>query len=98
MAANRLEDRGNLLLRESNAEKNRGRLFDCIADVVPTRQGARFFGTVPDEDPEVMQPGGGVDHIIVVDLALADQAGQPIETWLVSELIDRPGLTADIFG
>jgi len=53
---------------------------------------------MPHKNAQIMQPGGGKNHVIVVDLAGADFTGERIEAGLMAEFIDgaRLGGLADL--
>jgi hypothetical protein len=50
------------------------------------------------KDAEVMEPRGGIDHVVVVRETLADQPGQRVQPRLMSQLVDWQRLAAHILG
>ncbi len=106
--------RSGLAGRQMGADGlNRGRDFLCretklfeelryfpggVDDVVPLRQRGNVFGPVTDKHAEVMQPRGGVEHIIVVRLIVGNARGQVVEARLMTKLVPRFGLRADVVG
>lgn len=72
-----------------------------IRDVTPAGEFGGLFGTIPDKDAEVVQPGRGADHVAIVAEIGADDRRQNIQTRLVTKFVDRTCLIfdgADQFG
>ncbi|GAB4117302.1 MAG: hypothetical protein Fur005_24370 [Roseiflexaceae bacterium] len=51
-----------------------------------------------NKHPEIVQPGGSIQHIIVVYHPHTDLGCQGIHSWLMAIFIDRLGVFANIFG
>src|SRR5208282_1458824 len=84
--------------RKAGLQKSRRRLLHRVADIVPGGKFARVFGPMTDEDAEVMEPCGGIDHVVVVGEARADQPGQRVQPRLMSQFVDWQRLAAHILG
>ena len=63
---------GIFLLGEASFGEDRGGFFGDIGYVVPGLEGFFVFGTVADEDTEVVEPDSGEDYVVVVGQAVAD--------------------------
>jgi hypothetical protein len=87
-----LEDGGNFGIGEAGIAENRRGLGAGVGDVIPAAEGFRFFRAVADEDAEIVKPGGGADHVLVVMEAVANRKCKRLQAGLVAELIHRPGL------
>jgi hypothetical protein len=87
----------DLAFGEPELPQDRGHPAGGINDVIPCRQRRRVFRAVADEDPQVVHPGGGKEHVIVARLTLGEPFGELVKPGLVAELVRRLRLGADVF-
>src|ERR1035437_4048877 len=88
----------NLSFRESKLLQDRRRHAGDVSHMVPRGQCRRVFRTVADEYPEVVHPGGGIEDVVVVCLALGEPPRELVKPGLVAELVGRLRLGADVVG
>jgi hypothetical protein len=69
--------------------------LDSILYVIPIRESVGILGPVPDKNAKVVQPRGGVDHVVIVWRSLADVSGELVKPGLVAEFIKGTRLTSD---
>ena len=62
---------------------------DGVGDVIPLRQRDRIGRSMADEDPEIVQPAGGKQDVIIKVCIAGQAAGQRIESRLVAEFVAR---------
>src|SRR5205823_5296793 len=98
MGADDLNYGRNLLAGKSEALKKSGHFFERVSHIVPFGQCDTVFGTMADEDANVVQPGRGVEDVIVERFVLRELLREFVETRLMAELIGRIGLGADVLG
>ena len=64
--------------------------------MIPGCQRCQVFRAVADKYSEVVQPGRGKQHVVIVGLALGQQFRQLVKPGLVAELVRRLRLGADV--
>lgn len=92
-----VHDRRNPGFRKAELPQNLRRLAAGISHMVPSRQRGRVFGTMADEDPEVMQPRRSEKHVIIAGLTLGEPFREMVKPRLMTEFVRRLGLGADVF-
>jgi len=95
MRSNCFEDSGNFLRRKVSASQNLWDMLAGIGDVIPFGKLFGIFGTMTDEDSEIMKPGRRVDDIIVIVQTCANLLCQSIEPWLVPVFVYWTGIVLD---
>ena len=73
-------------------------MFGGVGDVVPFCQLRRVFRTMTDENAQVMQPGGGIKHVIIKRLAARKLLRQMIKARLMTEFVRRVGVRPNVVG
>src|ERR1035441_6833238 len=73
-----------------------GHLADGIGHVVPCSERRWGFRTVADEDPQIMHPCRGIEDIVIVRPAFRQACGELIKPGLVTELVRRLRLGANV--
>src|ERR1051325_4016066 len=79
------------------AQEGRG-LFGGVGNVVPGRQRGRVLRTVTEEDAEVVQPCGRIEHVALEGLIFGKLRGQIVEPGLMTEFFRGVALCADVIG
>src|ERR1051326_2640277 len=92
------DDDRDFLGGKSELPQEGGRLFGGGGNVVPGRQRCRVFRTMTEEDAEVVQPGGGIEHVVIIVLIFGKLGGKLIEPGLMTKLFRGIGLGADVIG
>src|SRR5258708_36564446 len=54
-----------------------------ISDIVPGSQFVRILGPVPDEHANIVHPGRGVEHIVVIGTTFAQRPRQLVKPRLI---------------
>jgi len=91
-----LNDCWNLGFWKTRSVQDLGCLAAGITHVVPGCQRSRVFRTMADEDPEIVQPGGSVKHVVIVGLTLGQPFRKLVKPGLMAELVRRLRLGADV--
>ncbi len=78
MGSDGFHDLCNFCRREATPGQRCRGLLHGIDDIVPAGECLRVFGPMSNEHPQVMEPCGGVDHIVIVGHPLAYQLRQRI--------------------
>ena len=93
-----LDNGWNFLGGKAESLKQGGCFFERVSDVIPFCERDWVFGTMADEDAEVVQPGGGVEDVVVERLALRNLFCEFVEARLMGEFVGWPGVGADVIG
>ena len=98
MGADGFEDRRNFFSGKAELPEQCGRFIDGISDMIPPGQGGGLFRAVPDKDPQVVHPGGSIQHVVIERLVFRELGGEVIEAGLVAEFVGRLRLGANVTG
>ena len=97
MRANHLEHRRNLALGKAETTEHTGSALDRVCNVIPFRELFQVLRPVPIKNAKVVDPSGGEQNIVIINLAFADASSERVKPRLVAKLIDGTCLLADIF-
>ena len=96
MGANSFNHGRDLAFGEPEALQDSGHLAARISHVVPRGQRGWVFRTMADEDPQIVQPGRGIQDVVIVRLTLREPFRELVEPGLVTELVRRLRLGPDV--
>lgn len=96
MRANGLYHSGDLGFREAPTLQKIGGSMHGIRHIIPRFELGQVFRSMAGKHTQIMQPGCGVDHVIIMRVILGQKFGQGVKTELVFEFIRRNRFALDI--
>src|SRR5258707_8983699 len=93
-----LDNSRNFYAGKAKSLKQARRFSEGVCHVVPFCQRDRIFGTMTDENADVVKPGNGVKDVIIEWLILRELFCELVQAWLMAELVGRVRLSANVFG